>query len=162
MEVIPYLLSLAPYALSLVLFSLIGSTLLLEKKQVLSILFLLCAVIGLLLGSYGKELETTQYVIPLSLIVLAVFLMLQVEFTMVGFALMAIVTGFFNGHDMGLSLHYEKSLLPYIGGLIACSILLLLLVHKAQSLMTHRNGLYMIGGISGIVGIALLVVGQSA
>jgi hydrogenase/urease accessory protein HupE len=161
-EVNPYLLSLAPYALGLVLFSLIGYTLLLEKKQVLSILFLLCAVIGLWLGSYGKELEATQYVLPLSLIVLSAFLMLQVEFTMVGFALMAIVTGFFNGHDMGLSLHYEQSLLPYIGGLIACSILILLLVNKAQGLLTQRNGLYMIGGISCMVGIALLVLGQTA
>ena len=154
-----YLISCAPYALGLILFSLIGHTLLLEKKRVLSILFLLCAVLGIWLGSYGKELEATQYVIPLSLIVLSVFLMLQVEFTMVGFALMAIVAGFFNGHDMGLSLHYEKSILPYIGGLIGCSILFLLLVYKVQSFMAQRNGLYMVGGISCIVGIILLVLG---
>jgi len=156
----PYLISIVPYAFGLILFSLIGHTLLLEKKRVLSILFLLCAVLGIWLGSYGKELEATQYVIPLSLIVLAVFLMLQVEFTMVGFALMAIVVGFFNGHDMGLNLRYETSLLPYIGGLIGCSILLLLLVYKTQSYMAQRNGLYMVGGISCIVGIIIVLFSE--
>ncbi len=157
----PYLISYAPYVLSLILFSLIGHILLLEKKRVLSILCLLCALLGIWLGSYGKELEATQYVIPVSLIVLSLFLILRVEFTMVGFALMAIVVGFFNGHDMGQDLKYEDSLLPFIGYLVGGSILLLVVLDQIKTFMTQQYALYILGGLSCLAGILLFVFGQS-
>lgn len=154
-----YLISNLPFVLSLILFCLIGHTLLLEKKRVLSVLFLLTTLLGIWLGSYGKELDSTEFVIPLALVALGVFLALQIELTMVGFALMAIVVGFFNGHDMGIHLSHKIPFLSFIGYVVGYSVLVSIITEKLAPIITRSYGVKIIGGVACIIGIVLFVLG---
>lgn len=148
-----YLISNIPFVLSLILLCLIGQTALLEKKRVLSVLFLLCALLGIWLGSYGKELDATEYVIPMALIVLGIFLMFKIEFTLVGFALMAIVTGFFNGHDMGINLPYSNPMGPFMGYVIAYGTVAIFLTERLKKIIPESYGFRVIGGLVALFGV---------
>lgn len=153
-----YLLSNIPFVVSLILFVLIGHTLLLEKKRVPSVLFLMCTLLGIWLGSYGKELNPTEYVIPLALVALGLFVALQIEFTMVGFALMAIVIGFFNGHDMGLNLSYTIRFSYFMTYVIVYGVVIIVITEKLIPILTRSSyGLKVIGSGASILGILLFL-----
>ena len=153
-----YLLSNIPFVVSLILFVLIGHTLLLEKKRVPSVLFLLCTLLGIWLGSYGKELDPTEYVIPLAPVALGLFVALQIEFTMVGFALMAIVVGFFNGHDMGLNLSYTIPLQYFICYVVTYGICVAWITEKLVPILTRSYGNKIIGLLASVIGIILFML----
>ena len=152
-----YLLSNIPFVSSLILFVIIGHTLLLEKKRVPSILFIICTLLGIWLGSYGKELDPTEYVIPLALVALGLFVALQIEFTMVGFALMAIVVGFFNGHDMGLHLSYSITFSSFMTYVTVYGIIVMLVTEKLIPYIIRSYGLKLIGSVACILGIYLFI-----
>lgn len=144
-----------PLLLVLILLCLIGQTLLIEKHRVTTILFIISALIGLSLGSHGKALDPTEYVVPLSVFTLGLLVAFQVELTLVGYALMAIVIGFFHGHNLGVSLEYADSLMMSIVSLILYAGLVTVAIERIYHSLTNPNIVKILGGVIGLIGLLL-------
>ncbi len=112
---------------------------------------------GIWLGSYGKELDPTECVIPLAHVALGLFVALQIKFTMVGFALMAIVIGYFNGHDMGLYLSYTIPFSYVMTHVTVYGIIVIVITEKLITYIAHSYGLKLIGSMACILGIYLFI-----
>ena len=84
--------------------------------------------------------------------------MFKIEFTLVGFALMAIVAGFFNGHDMGLNLSYSNPMIPFMGYVIGYALVITLFTERIKPLIPKPYGFKVIGGLIALVGIVLVCI----
>jgi len=137
--------------------SIISHTLLYEKKWLLPILFILSMILGGFLGIGVDPLNASEWVIMGSVIASGIILAFQLEFTLVGFALMAIIIGFFHGHAHGTEIPDESNSYLYVLGFTASAVALSLIGYGIQRITKETLHIRLLGAfIAGIGGMALL------
>jgi len=136
----------------------LGFQLLWEKMAVPSVVLLLTFVLGAFLGLDVKPLGGSDLVIGGSLIATGLFVALNLEMTLVGFAVMAIVFGFFHGHAFGQNIPDSDNAVLYIITSTVVIALCSLLGILIQRVIPKTSYLQIIGIIVSILGIVLLVL----
>ena len=135
----------------------LGFQLLWEKKAVPSVMLLLSFLLGAFLGMDVKPLAGSELVISGSLIAAGLFVALNLEMTLVGFAVMSIVFGFFHGHTYAVDIPDSANATLYIVTItfvIGIASFLGLLI---QRYIPKTSYLQMIGIVISIIGILLIL-----
>ena len=132
--------------------AILGQQLLWEKKLVPSVVLFLSFILGAFLGIGVKPLQASEIVVAGSLIVAGIFVALNIEMTLVGFAVMAIVAGFFHGHAYAVDIPDSANASTYFA---ITSVIVL--VGMGLGLLVQRNipktsYLQVIGIVIGVFG----------
>lgn len=137
--------------------AIIGQQLLWEKKLVPSTVLFLSFALGAYLGIDVKPLAASALVLSGSLIGAGIFVALNIEMTLVGFAVMAIASGFFHGHAFAVRIPDSNSASVYI--LIATILMVVFscIGFLVQRFIPKTSYLQIIGIVIGIIGVLLLI-----
>ena len=138
----------------LVIFSIaiIGHRLMNEKPWLLSILFVIAMGVGGMQGMHEDPINHGESIIKGSIILCGIVLFLQLEFTLVGYALVAILLGYVHGHAHGVEMPSGSEQFPYIGGYILGAAIISLLGYGVTRLISKTKHYQ-------ILGIAIIVIG---
>ena len=137
--------------------AIIGSQLLWEKKLVPSVALVLSFLLGGFLGIGVNPLQASALVLSGSIIGAGIFVALNIEMTLVGFAVMAIASGFFHGHAYAVRIPDSANATVYI--LLATFFMACLsyIGFMVQRFTPKTSFLQIIGIVVGIIGILLLI-----
>lgn len=146
------------HLLAIVGITLIGHHLMDEKPWLPSILFIIAMAIGGFLGSTADPINITELVIQASVIICGIIIWGQLRLTLVGFALLGIIFGFFHGHAHGTEMPIDSPIHIYIIGYVLGATLLSLVGYLIAKLFTSGLGIRTLGAFIAGMGTAMLLV----
>ncbi|MFT6810478.1 MAG: hydrogenase/urease accessory protein HupE [Saprospiraceae bacterium] len=136
----------------------LGFQLLWEKKSVPPVLLFLSFILGAFLGLDVKPLAASELVISGSLIAAGLFVALNLEMTLVGFAVMSIIFGFFHGHAYAVDIPDSANSSLYIFSVALLIGIASFLGFLVQRYISKTSYLQLIGIVISAIGVALLLI----
>jgi len=143
------------HLMSILAISVIGHHLMQEKPWLPSILFIVMMVFGGVLGAQGDAISFTELVIQLSVIICGIIIWGKLELTLVGYALFAIIFGFFHGHAHGIEMPTDANLYVYISGYVIGALIISAIGFLVAKLFTGSLGIRTVGAFIAGMGVAM-------
>jgi len=145
------------HMVAIIAIAVLGYRLLEEKPWLPSGGFILAMAVGGYLGIHADALEFTELVIVGSVIATGVIIAFDIELTLVGFALMGIIFGFFHGHAHGVEMPDNSNIPLYVLGFVLGAILLTGAGVAIAKMISKPVYIQVLGGVVAGMGLMMLL-----